>query len=359
MTRLFATCLAALMAFGAMAQAESTGQSDAQADAPPRPAKLMTLTEGDAAMERRFYGRVSAKETVDLAFQVGGQILDFPVEEGGRVESGALIAQLDLAPYQRQVDQARVNLAKADRDYKRLVALEGSAVSEVQIHDAKTQLDLARIALDEAENQLGHATLHAPFDALIARREVAAFATVSAGQPIARMHDMSEMRVEIDVPEVLFRRARGANHIAFWANFPGDDQSYRLELREFEAETADVGQTFQLTLAFVVQPGEWLLPGASATVTAAQTMSEEPVVFLPKTALVFGPDQAPYVMRYAPDAGDADTGTVHRQQVRIQMRDDGRIAMAEGPAEGTEIVMTGASRLRDGQRVRRFTGIGN
>jgi hypothetical protein len=64
-------------------------------------------------------------------------------------------------------------------------------------------------------------------------------------------------------------------------------------------------------------------------------------------------------MRYAPDAGDADTGTVHRQNVRIQMRDDGRIAMTEGPAEGTEIVMTGASQLRDGQRVRRFTGIGN
>lgn len=351
MTRLFAAFLTATLTIGTATAAPNDG--------PPRPAKLMTLSAGEAAMERRFYGRISARETVDLAFQVGGQILDFPVDEGGRVENGALLAQLDLAPFHRQVHQARVNLDKADRDYKRLQALEGSAVSEVQIHDAKTQLDLAGIALEEAEDQLDKATLHAPFDALIARRQTAAYATVSAGQPILRVHDMSEMQVEIDVPEVMFRRAQGAGHVAFWAEFPGETRRYPLVLREFEAETADVGQTFRLKLAFVDQPGEWLLPGASATVTASQTIGDATAVFLPKTALLFGPDREPFVMRFTPDGSDPDTGTVSRQKISIEMRDDGRIAMIDGPKEGTEIVMTGVAQLRDGQPVRRFTRIGN
>ena len=351
MTRLFAAFLAALTALGPAAEVHS--------DTPPRPAKLMTLSEGDPTMQRRFYGRVTAKETVDLAFQVGGQLLNFPTEEGRRVESDAQVAQLDLAPFRRQVEQARVNLDKADRDYRRLQALEGSAVSEVQIHDAKTQLDLARIALEEAEDQLDKATLHTPFDALVARRQVATFATVSAGQPIVRLHDMSEMRVEIDVPEVLFRRAHGANLVSFWAEFPGDTARYPLVLREFEAETADIGQTYRLKLAFVDQPGEWLLPGASATVTAAQSFGDEHAIILPQTALIFDADRQPFVLRFVPQGGDGDTGTVTRQKVSIEIRDDGRIAMTDGPVEGTEIVMAGASQLRDGQAVRRFTEIGN
>lgn len=359
MTRLFAALLAALTAIAAAtAPKAETGADTARTD-PPRAAKLMTLTAGEAAMERRFYGRVTARETVDLAFQVGGQLLAFAAEEGRRVDGGAVIAQLDLAPFRRRVEQARVNLDKAARDHKRLVALEGSAVSEVQIHDAKTKLDLARIALDDAEDQLDKATLQAPFDALIARRQTAAFATVAAGQPIVRVHDMSEMRVQIDVPEVMFRRAQGADDVTFRADFPGDPKSYPLVLREFEAETADVGQTFRLTLAFVDKPGAWLLPGASATVTAKQTHGRDKAVFLPKTALQFDADRAPFVLRFVPDGGNPDMGTVARQQVRIRMQDDGRIAMTEGPAEGTEIVMTVASQLRDGQSVRRFTGIGN
>jgi len=328
-------------------------------DSPPRPAKLMTLAPQSALFERRFYGRITARETVDLAFQVGGQVLEFPVEEGGRLQNGAPIARLDLAPFERRVAQARVNLDKARRDHDRLSALEGSSVAEVQIHDARTQLDLARIALDEAEEQLEHASLHAPFDALVARRLVATFSTVTAGQPVARLHDMSEMRVEIDVPEVLFRRAQGGGEVTFSASFPGDTARYPLALREYEAETADVGQTFRLTLAFLDDPGEWLLPGASTTVTASLSTAGATALFVPDTALIFDAERSPYVMEFTADADNPDTGTVSRRPVAVEMLDDGRIALTEGPDAGREIVMAGASQLRDGQRVRRFVGMGN
>jgi RND family efflux transporter MFP subunit len=329
-----------------------------QGDAPVRPAKLMTLDRANAAVERRFYGRVRARQTVDLAFQVGGQITEFPLDEGSSVGAGDLVAELDLSPFRRELERARVNLAKAQRDLTRLQQLSADSVSDVQVEDARTQVDLARIALEQAEDRLEDATLAAPFDGLVARRLVATFTTVSAGQPIVRLHDMSEIRIDIDVPEVLFRRARREDDITIWARFPGDDTRYDLELREFEAETAQVGQTFRITLAFTQDTGEWLLPGASATVVARLPGEDGDAILLPETALVYGADGAPHVMVFEASAGDPDTGTVTRRAVEISVRSDARVALADGPAPGTEIVMTGASQLRDGQRVRRFTGIG-
>ncbi|KAA9008025.1 efflux RND transporter periplasmic adaptor subunit [Histidinibacterium aquaticum] len=330
----------------------------AQDTSAPRPAKLMTLNEGETALRRQFYGRVRARETVDLAFQVGGQVIEFPASEGQRVAEGELIAQLDLEPFRRNLRQAEVNLEKAERDLERLQQLSGDNVAEVRVRDAQTQYNLAEISLDQAEDQLEEATLEAPFDALVARRMVANYTTVSAGQPVVRLHDMSEMRVDIDIPEVLFRRTGPqADGLDMYASFPGDDERHPLVLREYEAETADVAQTFSLTLAFTEDLGPGVLPGSATTVTVESQASGAEAIVLPETALVFGPDRAPSVMVFEPSEEDADIGTVTRTPIEIEMRESGEIVMTEGPPAGTEIVATGAPLLDDGQTVRRFTGI--
>ncbi|ETX14082.1 hypothetical protein OCH239_05425 [Roseivivax halodurans JCM 10272] len=338
----------------AVAQDE-TAQSP---DRPPRPAKLMTLDGGADTIARRFYGRVRAKETVDLAFQVGGQIVTFPAEEGSSIPAGDLVAQLDLDPFERQLAEARVNLDKAERDLARLRQLEGNAASEVQVENARTQVRLAEIAVENSESQLEDATLAAPFDALVARRMTANFSTVSAGTPVVRLHDMSEKRVAIDVPEVLFRRAAGGSNVEITATFPERDDSFELKPREFEAESSDVGQTFRLTLAFTEDPGEWVLPGASTTVTVVSPLGGSSGILIPETALLYDPERNPSVLVFEPSEENPEIGTVARRPVSIEARPDGRIAMTDGPETGTEIVMTGVSQLEDGQTVRRFKGVG-
>lgn len=342
------------------ASAESDGDGDGETSGqrPPRPAKLMTLSQGEGTVERRFYGRVRAKETVDLAFQVGGQITEFPAEEGNTIPAGELVAQLDLDPFERRLAEARVNLDKAERDLQRLQQLAGSAASEVQVEDARTQVRLAEISVETAEDQLEDATLDAPFDALVARRMVPIFSTVSSGTPVVRLHDMSEKQVAIDVPEVLFRRAAGGADVEITATLPESDEDYPLVFRTFEAETADVGQTFRITLAFTEDPGQWVLPGASATVNVVSPLGASSGVLIPETALVYDAERNPSVFAFRPSENDPDRGTVARAAVDIEIRPDGRIALLEGPEAGTEIVMTGAAALEDGMAVRRFTGIG-
>ncbi|WP_323776644.1 efflux RND transporter periplasmic adaptor subunit [Leisingera sp.] len=327
----------------------------AAAQQPLKPVKLLQASSDSLMLERQFFGKVAAKQTVDLAFQVGGQILKFPVTEGGSVAQGGLIAELDLEPFELQLEQARLRKEQADRTVVRLEKLRGT-VSQVSIDDAETEAGLARVALRDAEYALGHATLNAPFDALVSSREVEQFTTVSGGTPIVRLHDMSELHIKVDVPEVLFQKADHNDMLTMVANFPGRDTDYPLEILEYDAEARSVGQTYRVTFRLPPPGDRQILPGASATVHV-RVDTGDAAIRVPGTALVAAPDGSTGVMLFAP-AG-ADDGTVTWTRVKAEATQNGDFRIAEGLTGGEEIVLTGGAALKDGQRVSRFTGFGN
>ncbi len=321
----------------------------------PRPAMLMQVTQGDVGITRQFFGHVVARQTVDLAFQVGGQVVAFPAQEGQVIPEGQLVAQLDLEPFELQVRQAELQFEQAERALTRLQQLTVS-VTEVQLQDAETQVALAQVALRNAEVALDNATLLAPFGALVATRNVANFSTVGQGTPVVRLHDMSELRIEIDVPEILFQRAGEDANVQLAARFPTSDRTYPLMIREFNAEASSVGQSFRLTLALPASESFTALPGSSVTVLATLTESSAPIM-VPSTALRIANDGSASVLRFVP--GDGATGTVEEVPVTLAANRDGLIVVTEGLSPGDEIVRTGAHALEDGQTVRRFEGFTN
>lgn len=319
-------------------------------------AKLIKVESSASELTRQFFGHVVAKETVDLAFQVGGQIVEIPIVEGAPINKGAVIARLDLEPFQLSLDQARVQKEQADRTLERLRQLQGNAVSQVTVDDAETQAKLAELSVQNAERSLRDAQLMAPFDALVASRYVANFSSISPGVQIARLHDMSELRIEIDVPEVLFQSAGRDPDVTLLAKFPSSDEKFPLETREFNAETSQVGQTFQITLGMEPPENIVVLPGSSVTVFASISGSE-PLLRIPSSAVVTGTDGSTQAMVFTPD-GD-DEGTVTLVPITITPTPKGEVQVIEGLSEGQEIVASGANLLSDGARIKRFTGFSN
>jgi RND family efflux transporter MFP subunit len=327
----------------------------ASAETPLKPVKLMEVSTNTPRLERKFYGQVTARRSVDLAFQVPGQIVDFPVVEGNVVPKGDRIAQLDLEPFELQLEQARLQREQADRTVARLHKLEGT-VSQVSIDDAETQAGLTRIALRNAEYELEHATLSAPFDALVSHRNVELFTTVAAGTPIVRLHDMSQLHIEIDVPEILFQRADQDPSTQIYAEFPARTGWFPLRVLEFDAEASSVGQTYRVTFAMTPPEDFNVLPGASATVTVSADFGTAGIE-VPPSALVIDPQGRTGVVSFAP-AG-ADEGTVAWTEVTVEPTEQGGFLVTDGLEDGQEIVITGGAALETGQAVRRFTGFAN
>lgn len=318
-----------------------------------RLAKIVAVEAFDGSIERQFFGRVTAKETVDFAFQVGGQIVEFPAVEGQPIALGGLIAQLDLEPFELALDQARTQQEQADRDLARFEQLQGGAVSPVTVDDARTEAELAAIAVRDAERALRLATLTAPFDALVASRNVANFSTIAEGTAVVRLHDMSDLRIEIDVPEIIFQTAGEDPDVDLTARFPAIDGEFALEVREFNAETSPVGQTFQITLGMPPPEEQVILPGSSVTVTAVLNTGD-PRIMVPASAILTDSTGAPHVMVFEP-AG-AEEGTLTRVAVEIEPNTAGEVQVLSGLSAGQEIVVSGGALLSDGEQVRRFTG---
>ena len=321
-----------------------------------KPVKLMIARETAPGFSRQFFGRVAARQTVDLAFQVGGQIVDMPVTEGFVIPEGELIAELDLEPFQRRYDRAVLQKDQADRTLDRLSRLRGTAASQVAVDDAETAAQLAEIAVRDAQYDLEQATLTAPFDALVSSRAVESFTTVSAGTPIVRIHDMSELRIEVDVPEILFQRSGQEEDISITAKFPASDGVYPLEIREFDAESSSVGQTFRIQFGLTPPEGLQILPGSSVTVNV-QVNDHQTGIVIPATAIVADAEGALGVMVFSPVG--ATEGTIKRVPVTIEPTASGDVRVLTGLSDGDEIVVAGGASLTDGQAVRRFVGFAN
>ncbi|MGB3407728.1 MAG: efflux RND transporter periplasmic adaptor subunit [Jannaschia sp.] len=316
-------------------------------------AKIFTVTEGDAGVTRQFFGRVVAKETVDIAFQVGGQIVEFPIIEGNFIDKGTLVAGLDLELFQLSLDQAVLQREQAERTLRRLEQLQGNVVAQTSVEDAATAFNLAEIAVRQAERALSDARLVAPFDSLVASRSVANFSSVSPGQTIARLHNMSEVRIEIDAPEILFQEAGRDPDIDVWAEFPFADERFPLEVREFNAETAEIGQTLTITFGMPPPAGIPIVPGLSVRVYVEfRSGTRHPEI--PASAVLTENDGATIVMLFSPSG--ADEGTVSEVPVEIVPTNSGLIQVVSGLAAGQEIVSGGAGKLNPGDRVTRFTG---
>ncbi len=349
-----ATLIAGAAALAVLAQA---------ADSPPdvtqdalKPVKLMVVEANQTTIERQFFGKVIARRTVDLAFQVGGQIQQFPVIEGSYIPQGALVGQLDLRNFELALEQARLQKEQADRTVDRLKKLKGSTVSQVTIDDSQTAASLAAITLENAEIALDDATLHAPFPALVASRSVENFTTIAAGVPVVRLHDMSEIRVEIDVPEVLVQRASISDDVEVTAKFPASDETHQLEVRELTAETSAIGQTYRATFGMAPPVGLNVLPGSSVTVTTTLKKEGEGII-IPMSAIMIGADGATSVFRYDPKG--AASGRLTRLTVEVTPTDTGEVRVVSGVEAGDEIVLAGVNALENGMAVRRFTGFGN
>lgn len=320
-----------------------------------KPVKLTTIQSPASTMERSFFGKVTARETVNLSFDVGGKLVFSPLAEGARVKAGEVIGRLEQDNFERAVGRAELSVAQAERTLKRAQDLADRRVGpRSAADDALTVFELAQVSLNDAREALADTVLEAPFDGLLASRLVPTFSTVAPGQPILRLHDMSELRVEISVPENLATSISDLSIVRFEATLPDGSKTGPLALREYSPETGQVGQTYTVTLALPSDLPPSILPGASLSVAAKIAVNSTLSPSVPASALVIKPDRSAFVMVYQP-GDDGSGGNVAEASVKV-VSSNGAEIQIEGVEPNTQIVATGAHLLEDGQPVRPFLG---
>lgn len=171
-------------------------------------------------------GTVVPSQDITLSPRVGGEVTELSENftPGGYVEEGEMLLQIDPADYRNLLQQRRSELQQAQtnltiemgrqnvarQDYELLddsLTNENKALvlREPQLNAARSDVQSAEAAVQQAELDLQRTTIRAPFDAYILSRNVNIGSQVSPGDDLARLVGLETYWVETTVPSSSLR----------------------------------------------------------------------------------------------------------------------------------------------------------
>ncbi len=255
----------------------------------------------------------------------------------------------------REQDEATLRVAEAQlrAELENLaIGREGGRPEEIQAAEAVIRGIEAQIKV--SENNISDATLRAPFDGVIARRDVENFTNIQAGQSVALLQALSVIHVSFDVPapDVTALTANGADKIknaVMLDALPG--QTLTAETVEFSVQADSATQTYRGRVAVDVPEEAFVLPGMVGTVMSSAP-GPQPTLAVPLSAVAASADSTPKV--WVVD----DKGVVSERPIVLGEVSGGLVGVTEGIKAGETVVAAGVHALTPGMTIRPVDKIG-
>lgn len=333
------------------------GKEQAQEPMPIRPLKMIHIGQTSLPPVREYAGKMAAKETAILAFQVEGQIVELPVLKGQRVEKGDLLAKLDDRDYENRYNAAKAAYEQTKVQLERIrKAVESGAVSRTDLTNAEAGFLQAEANLKIAQKALDDTVLRAPYDAVVSNTYIESFENVQAKQPILGIQDVESVEVEVSVPQERFLKSKAQQgKFRYTATFDSlPDKEFDVQIKEFTTEADPRTQTYTATLTMPAQDEYVILPGMTATVREypiESAFQDSGRFLVPIDAVPVDGLGQYYVWKILDENG---TLTVHRQDVTIGHAMDNEVEILEGLQKDDRIAAQGVNLLQEGQQVREY-----
>jgi len=182
---------------GKAADASAGAQPEPVVQAPVVPAvRVARLSAEPMANEVVLQGRTQSERSVELKNEVRGRVEAVLAERGSRVKEGDAIVRLAVEGRQHALVQAKTLVAQRQIEYDAAAKLTSKGFnSEIELAQARTNLDAARAAFRQAELDLAHTVITAPFAGVLDTRPVNVGDYLDIGKPVATVVDLDPIRV--------------------------------------------------------------------------------------------------------------------------------------------------------------------
>lgn len=330
-------------------------------------------------------GYVTPRRRATVAAKVTGRVEQMFAEEGLRVKSGQVLAELDCSQPKAALVSAttdrdataaaladlEVQLGNADRELKRAEGLRSAGVNSEQALDSARTLDeslRSKIALtreqtraaaakiEVAQQDVENCTVRSPFDGIVVSKDAQngeIVSPMSAGggftrTGIATVVDMNSIEIEVDVNEAYIARVRpGQKAIATLDAYP--DWQIPSTVRTVIPTADRQKATVKVRVAFDRLDPK-ILPDMGVKVAflddelaRTKTNGSSAKALIPRTAV-------------RDDAGKSVVFLVKQQKlerraVSLGAEHGADVEVMAGVTAGDLLVVHGADTLRDGQAV--------
>jgi len=318
-------------------------------------------------------GRTSAFRVAEIRPQVSGLIQKRLFTEGSDVKAGQVLYQIDPAPFQAALDNAKAALGRAEANlpairlraerYKEL--LEDKAVSQQDYDDAAAALNQVeadiqywKAMVETARINLGYTRITAPISGRIGKSNVTEGAIVTAYQPVPLATIQQLDPIYADVPQSttdllrlksrlkdgrLKQNGTDQNKVKLILE---DGTAYPLEgILQFSDVTVDPTTGSVILRVIFPNPEGVLLPGMFVRAVSKEGVNEQ-AILVPQQGVSRDRKGNPFALIV-----DAD-GKVELRMLTLDRAIGGKWLVSAGIAPGERVIVEGMQRLRPGMVVK-------
>ncbi len=351
------------------------GKGSPGAAPPPRVPEVgvAAVRSGKVTLTTELPGRTAAYLMADVRPQVNGIIQRRTFAEGADVKAGALLYQIDPAPYQAAYDQAVAALAVAEsavpalrsRVERMKEVLAINAVGQQDYDDAVAALEkaeanvlAAKAAVAAARVNLDYTPVKSPISGRIGRSNVTVGALVTAYQPTPLAVVQQLDPIYVDVTQASADILRLTRTIQSGQLKPGGAQERKVRLLledgtpypeegtlQFRDVTVDPTTGSVIMRMVFPNPRRMLLPGMYVRAIVEEGVNEQAILV---------PQQG--VTRNAKGEAIAlvvnGAGRVEQRIIEVDRAIGSEWVVTSGLAPGDRVIVEGQDQVRDGVQVR-------
>lgn len=229
-------------------------------------------------------GTFQAKQEVNLSAETQGRVIRVLVEEGSFVRAGQVLAII-------KGEQQNVNVANAQAVYNNALselkrfesAYATGGVTQLQVAQAKLQVETARNSLKSARIAASNVNVTASFSGIINRRNIEPGAFVAPGQALFEIVNISTLKLAVKVDEKNIGAVRVGQNVAVSSSIYPDEQFNGVVT--FIAPKADASLNFPVEVEIKNNANNSLKAGMYGTAYFGDKATGQ-VLTIPRTAFV-------------------------------------------------------------------------
>jgi len=348
--------------------------SDGSQGPPPAPlVKVWEVTQGEASYPGQYQGQTQGSRAAQVVARVQGVIRKRVYEEGGMVEAGALLFQLEPEIYQAAVASAKGALAQAEahsdratREWDRIRPLYAkNAVSQKDHDNARSDFNAgqanvmaAKAALQTAQINLDYCSVLSPVRGLAGKESYTVGNFVTTGQTLTTVNQVDPLHVNFSAPGSFVMRLQQLEQEGR-LSMPPEGFSARIRLlngsmyaREgrvtFVDKQVDPATGAVKMRAEFPNPDAMVLPGQFVRVFIDGALLKN-AILIPQKAVI-QTQRGDLVMVVTRD------NIIEARPVQISDAIGKNFLVEKGLAAGERIVLEGVLKARPGQPVRVDSG---
>jgi len=298
---------------------------------PPVPVDVIVAENKSFSSDIEVNGTVLSEEMIELHPEASGRITYLNIPDGAYVTKGTVLARINDADLQAQLQQQKVQLELAEKTEQRLKKLlEVNGVDQASYDAALSQVNLYNANINVLRAQLDKTVVKAPFAGRLGLRLVSEGAYVSTATAIGTLQQTDKIKIDFSVPEAYEKLVKTGKTVSVKSNFSVDEIQATISAIEPQINTA----TRNIKVRARLSKGN-LSPGAFVKVLLNEKLNG---IVVPTNAII-------------PDAISSQVLLVQHgkavfQNVETGMRTSDVVEITSGIQAGDTVIVSGVLSVR-------------